>query len=70
MDTSIHAYIAYIESGRLTRDSKWGGGGDENTFYSVTPCNFQKKVGGGGAETFPGPPSPWTLFYLSFDVFS
>ena len=29
MDTSIHAYI---ESGRLTRDSKWGVGGMKTPF--------------------------------------
>ena len=32
MDTSIRAYIAYIESGRLTRDSKWGVGGMKTPF--------------------------------------
>ena len=49
---------ATLKVGGLTSDSKWGGGGAENTLSSVTLYNFQKS---GGAQAPPAPPPPRAL---------
>ena len=49
--------VSYFERGRSTIDSKWGEGrGAENTFFSVTLYNSQKRGGRGeGLKRLPSP---------------
>ena len=64
---SISAVIrdreATLKVGALTSDSKWGGGGWGvwKHFSSVTLYNFQKTLGGGGAEAHPALRGSWLL---------
>ena len=56
--SKFRARGATLKVGGLTSDSKWGGGGAENTSSSVTLYNFQKS---GEAEAPPAPPPPRAL---------